>query len=328
MKSGNNEVYSTSFIRDLKQYPKGSRVKVNGVITRIFTKEKLISFTLDDSTATVECALLKSGLVPSEFKIGMLLIVLGEVSEHYYHHEWHFQLKINRYSIVSDVNEELYYTLLKITKAKTEGTALTDKKKGWEIRNQNEESLKKEISSKKNDLSTLFRVPLPKNVLNLKLRSAILKVLSKFVVDRSSQMVSEITFKDIASHPDLSELLKDEKDANVYLEDCIRDLAMVGILLPIYDNTQLENFRYEINTTRVKQLEDTVLDVIKQSSDGCRFDDIYKWANLKFDGDKFIISKEYLWEILDTLFKNNFIYEGEKNVFHYFQRFIYSTPEK
>ena len=164
--------------------------------------------------------------------------------------------------------------------------------------------------------------------MNLKLRSGILKVLSKFVFDRLTQFIAEITFRDIASHPDLLELLKDEKDAKSYLEDCIRDLAIVGILLPIHDNTQVENFRYEINTSRVKQIEENVLDVIKESADGCRFDDIYKFVNLKFDGDKFIISKEYLWEILDELFKNNFIYEGEKNRFHFFQRFVYNTPEK
>lgn len=328
MKSGNNEIYSTCFIRDVRNYPKGARVKINGVVTRVYTREKLISFTLDDSTATVECALLKSGIVACEFKIGMLLLVLAEVSEHYYHNEMHFQLKVTRYSIISDVNEEMYFNLLKIMKAKSEGTALIDKKKGWEVRNQNEDSLIKEITSKEKEAPTLFRVPLPKHVLNLKLRSGILKVLSKCVIDRCTQAITEITFKDIASHPDLTDLLKDEKDANAYLEDCIRDLSVVGILLPLYDNTQIENFRYEINTRQVKQIEETILEVIKDSTDGCRFDDIYKYANLKFDSDKFIISKEYLWEILDTLFKNNFIYEGEKNRFHYFQRFIYNTPEK
>ena len=131
-------------------------MKINGIVTRIFTKEKLVSFTLDDSTATVECVLLKSSIAPCEFKIGMMLMVLAEVSEHYYQNEWHFQLKIMRYSIIADVNEEMYFTMLKISKAKNEGTVLTDKKKGWEVRNQNEESLIKEIKSKENDTSTLF----------------------------------------------------------------------------------------------------------------------------------------------------------------------------
>jgi OB-fold nucleic acid binding domain. len=308
-----SDYYKKKFIADLKPGFAAFKVCVTGVVTNVKVKEKYIHFTIDDSTGVLDCLLFRSSEIKNDIIVGSIISAIGEYATDEYRDETMTRLKVSKYSLITDINEELHNYLATFT----ENMIASKKDLNERIKQEVIEEEEGKISVEK----TQKRIPLSKETIGLRLRTYIFKCLKSCVVKNQMEEQPSITFTDILTFQPLVEFCQKEGvDIRDYLENCLLNLEIMGIVTAILDHSQdeVEGPKYIINRNLVDRVEDLALDIIKKKgSVGIHIDDLFKELNEMYSLQVFIFSKEYIWEILDRFFEKNKIYLSKKNVFHY-----------
>jgi len=327
----NSDNYKWTFIKDLKVEGKCNRVRVSGVITTFKTKEKFILFNVDDNTSVVTCLYFKNPDEKNVFLVGTLITVFGEYEINRFLTEEEKRIKVHRFSICKDVNEELYSYLGTFTQTKIRENDLT--KAEPESGAMEEEAVKPTPITPSKLSKNSKRVPLSKETIRIKLRTLIFKCL-KERVEASLMLRTDtflltqeklyLTFLDIFEYKPMIAFIEKE---NVLERDDLRlaviDMARMMLINPLSMHSQedVEGSKYEINREKVLELKDNVLACIKKAGRlGVKMDDLFKEVNSIYSTQTFMLSKEFIWEVADELYNEDRIFLSEKTVFHYLEK--------
>ena len=318
-----NDYYRRTFIKDLKLEAKYNKVCVTGVILSYKVKDKVILFTIDDNTGTILCLHFKNSQDKNEFFVGTLVTVFGEYEVNKYLNDVEYRVKVQKYSILEDVSEELFSYLE--TFVEMQVRAKKDLKAEPEVF---EAPKPYEKDSKK-------LPPLSKESVNIKLRTLIFKCLEDHIIISETQYNNGLprpfgqdkhylTFMDIFAYPALISFMEKENVSGKNdLSRAISDMEKLMLINPMSSHTQedYEGVKYEINSEKVLGLKEKVLNEIKEGgSRGVHIEDLFVQINSYFSTDTFIISKEFLWQIAEDLYNENLIHLPKKNVFHYLEK--------
>ena len=314
-----NENYKYHFIKDLDDNVLNTKVNITGIIVAVKSKEKFITFVLDDSTSVVECILFKPSSKNIDFSSGQCCNILAEYEENEYHNEKKRRLRVKRFNIL-DVNEEIMNNLATLlSKAhdnkkniKTDGNAIEEEAGNKYYPIVNTQKVK--------------RIPLPRNVLETKLRSLILKCLKSYIHQNIQNIGSKsytMMYSDILADIEVQKFLKkEEEEAYDEFNSALIDLQYFGfIVAQAHSQIEYTGMKYDIDSKAVLNIDNRILELIKENkTKGINSDDLHIEINLQYDSEIFMISKEYIWEILNDFYTKNQIYQSKPNTFHYFQK--------
>jgi len=328
----NSDNYKWTFIKDLKVEGRTNRVRVTGMITTFKVKEKFTLFTVDDNTNTVTCLYFRNLDEKNVFLVGTLITVFGEYEINRFLAEEEKRIKVHKFSICRDVNEELYsylgtFTQMKIREneqAKVEAGVMEE-----------EEAVPKKPTTPAKLSKASKRVPLSKETVRIKLRTLIFRCLKERV--EASMMAQGdtflltqeklyLTFLDIFEYKPMIEFIERE---NILEKDDLRmaviDMAKLMMINPLLIHSQedVEGSKYEINREKVLGVKDTLLECIKAAGrPGIKMDDLFKEFNSLYSTHTFILSKEFIWQLAEELHNDNEIFLSNNDVFHYLEKLV------
>lgn len=326
-----HDYYQRTFIKDLKVDSKVTRVCVTGVVVSYKVKEKFVNFTIDDNTGMVLCLHFKFPSEKNPFLVGTIVTVLGEYEVNRFLNEVEYRVKVQRYSIVKDVNEELYCyleTFLQKQIKASDAIKVEQENNGFQTSNGFQTPGKSPAKGSK-------RVPLSKESIHLKLRTLIFRCLKEHLTCALTQENNDInrvrsqaryflTFMDIFSYKPLVEFMEKENvSGKDDLSKAIIDMERLMVIKPVdfHSQEEYEGVKYEVNIEKVHGIKATILEYIKEAGSlGIRLEDLFKQINFLYSTQTFVLSKEFLWQICNELFNENKVYLSKKDVFHYLEQ--------
>lgn len=317
-----NDYYRRTFIKDLKIEAKSTKVCVTGVVLSYKVKDKVILFTIDDSTGIILCLHFKSPHEKNDFFVGTMITIFGEYEVNKYLNDVEYRVKVQKYSILEDVSEELYSYLETFVE--------------MQVRAKNPKSEPEVFQEPKPyEKDSKKLPPLSKESVNIKLRTLIFKCLEDHIILTETQNNKGLprtlgqekhylTFMDIFAYPALITFMEKENVSGKNdLSRAISDMEKLMLINPMFAHTQedYEGVKYEINSEKILGLKDKVLKEIKEAgSRGIHIEDLFILINSYYSTDTFIISKEFLWQIAEDLYNENLIHLPKKHVFHYLEK--------
>ncbi len=332
----NSDNYKWSFIKDLKVEGRTNRVRVTGVITTFKVKEKFTLFTIDDNTNTVTCLYFRSPDEKNLFLVGTMMTVFGEYEINRFLAEEEKRIKVHKFSICKDVNEELYSYIGTFTQMKIRENEQAKPEPG--VMEEEEATPKKPTTpTTPAKLSkNAKRVPLSKETVRIKLRTLIFRCLKERVETSMmpqgdtfllTQEKLYLTFLDIFEFKPMIDFIERE---NILERDDLRmaviDLARLMMINPLLVHSQedVEGSKYEINREKVLGVKDNLLGCIKAAGGrGIKMDDLFKEINSLYSTQTFMLSKEFIWQLAEELHNDNEIFLSNNDVFHYLEKLYF-----